>query len=323
MSLITTCPACQTQFEVTETILQAHAGQVRCGECHYIFDGRDQLTSVEAAEVPTTAPTIANSQRLDPSSLMGLDSVPTAADTPQVDLQNIVETQNDGMNGTEVDLDIGTNESLPAMESDAVSTAPTTTDNQALPYVAMPAITADEVPDFVPAFLTQVPPSPPARSFKKKLLIALLISLCVLGLLGQALYLFRLPLLERVPAARPWLVQFCQPLHCTLSWPKQITELAIDDADIQESADRAGVLVFSSVLINHGKATLALPLIELTLTDANEVPIVRRQFKPQAYLPSPLKEADGIGPTQTIPVRLLLGVEAATVAGFRASIAYD
>ena len=49
MSLITACPACQTQFEVTDEQLQAYAGKVRCGECDHVFDARSHLVESTAA----------------------------------------------------------------------------------------------------------------------------------------------------------------------------------------------------------------------------------------------------------------------------------
>ena len=40
---ITRCPACQQAFKITENILQAKNGQVRCGFCQNVFNAREHL----------------------------------------------------------------------------------------------------------------------------------------------------------------------------------------------------------------------------------------------------------------------------------------
>jgi len=59
MSMMTTCPACDTTFRVTPQQLQAHHGTVRCGRCAHVFDGFQMLaTQTEDASVTTAASTI-------------------------------------------------------------------------------------------------------------------------------------------------------------------------------------------------------------------------------------------------------------------------
>lgn len=43
MSLVTQCPACKTRFRVSARELAACDGQVRCGRCGAVFDGRATL----------------------------------------------------------------------------------------------------------------------------------------------------------------------------------------------------------------------------------------------------------------------------------------
>lgn len=51
MNLYTRCPACATIFRVTTQQLQVSGGQVRCGNCHEVFDGFATLTAQEPQEV--------------------------------------------------------------------------------------------------------------------------------------------------------------------------------------------------------------------------------------------------------------------------------
>ncbi len=45
--LFTRCPGCKTVFRVTEAQLGLRAGQVRCGHCRTVFNGRDELIVLE------------------------------------------------------------------------------------------------------------------------------------------------------------------------------------------------------------------------------------------------------------------------------------
>jgi predicted Zn finger-like uncharacterized protein len=43
----TRCPGCKTIFRVTESQLALRAGQVRCGHCRTVFNGRDELIALD------------------------------------------------------------------------------------------------------------------------------------------------------------------------------------------------------------------------------------------------------------------------------------
>ena len=45
--LFTRCPGCKTIFRVTEPQLELRAGQVRCGHCRTVFNGRDELIELD------------------------------------------------------------------------------------------------------------------------------------------------------------------------------------------------------------------------------------------------------------------------------------
>lgn len=57
MRQITTCPACQTQFFVTNAILNHALGKVRCGDCAHVFIASQHLANVPTSDVPDVIPT--------------------------------------------------------------------------------------------------------------------------------------------------------------------------------------------------------------------------------------------------------------------------
>jgi predicted Zn finger-like uncharacterized protein len=57
MRQITTCPACQTQFFVTDAILNHALGKVRCGDCAHVFIASQHLANALTPEIAKGIPT--------------------------------------------------------------------------------------------------------------------------------------------------------------------------------------------------------------------------------------------------------------------------
>ncbi len=148
-------------------------------------------------------------------------------------------------------------------------------------------------------------------------------SLLLLLLAGlQSLYFLRDEIAIYYPDLKPYLVQACQPLSCTINLPKQIESIIIDDSDMQEDADHTGLVRFSSTLINNGSHVLAYPNLELTLTDIDDKPVLRRIFKPAEYLPTGNKVEDGIHAGEQIRIQLAITTSDIAVAGYRVFVTY-
>lgn len=341
MALVTTCQACQTQFEVTEEQLNAFDGKVRCGECQQVFDARLQLETLEADASETVVAVMQRPPANDP--------LPPAAIASSLDIfedvairrarhaiaeaaARLAELDEADRSATVPALQdtAATPDSMPAVAADStavhapVSVPPGPDDG------LLPEATPQETETALPAFLRDVSDQQtdaPLSATRRRVLI-LSVGILVLTLLGQWLYSGRHALAASYPHTRPWLIAGCQLLHCTIMLPKQIDHLMIDDADVQEHPEHEGVLVFSSVLSNHDHRTLAFPVIELTLTSTGDEAVFRRHLQPEDYLPAIINPSDGIAAGQTLPVKVLLTVEAAAlanhaVAGFRVAIAYQ
>lgn len=66
MSMVTQCPSCGTRFRVTLEQLEARQGQVRCGLCKTVFDGREPLVAAPEPAPPTASAHEAPAFRLEP-----------------------------------------------------------------------------------------------------------------------------------------------------------------------------------------------------------------------------------------------------------------
>jgi hypothetical protein len=108
---------------------------------------------------------------------------------------------------------------------------------------------------------------------------AILLAALVLAQLAVA---FRAELLAKSPHARPALEGLCKVFRCTVDWPSRGDLLAVVGSELQ--ALPGGTFELTAVVRNRGNTTLALPAIELTLSDTLNRTVARRVFQPADYL---------------------------------------
>ena len=138
----------------------------------------------------------------------------------------------------------------------------------------------------------------------------------------QGLYYWRNDIAMYYPTFKPFLTQVCEKLGCSIEFPKKIEFIIIDDSDMQEDADHEGVIHFTSTLINQAGFIQSYPNIELTLTDVEDKPKLRRIFKPAEYLPQHTDVALGLPAGAEIKVKLALTAQNEPVAGYRIAVNY-
>lgn len=258
MRAITLCPACQTQFFVTQYQLSKHDGQVRCGHCLQVFDAK------------------ANTQDIVTSSSISIES----------NLANIPLVQEN---------------MSPAHEEALSSNAPLTSANPLLDQP--PKITEHHV----------------ASRARSLLLYA---TLLLAGIVLQTLFFLRSEIASYYPKSKPYLVQLCQIISCSIHLSKEIELIVIDDSDIKEDANYPGLLHVSSTLVNRARYYLAYPNIELTLTDVEDKPKLRRIFKPEEYLPASMDVTKGIPPGAEVKINLAMMAQGHSLAGYRVLLSY-
>jgi ribosomal protein L11 methyltransferase len=153
-------------------------------------------------------------------------------------------------------------------------------------------------------------------------LLFALCSLLLLVLLGQLTYFLRTEISAYYPQTTPWLKQACAKIGCKVELPKKIYLLTIDDADMQENTNYQEVLQFSSTLVNHANYPQAYPLLELTLTNTDDKPVLRRTFTAKEYLPKDVNVEHGIAANEEIRIKINLNSSDIPVAGYRVTLKY-
>jgi hypothetical protein len=105
------------------------------------------------------------------------------------------------------------------------------------------------------------------------------LALALAGLLGlQVAVQERDRLAAAEPALRPWLDRVCDPLGCRIAPPRRIEAIAIDGSTFNRL--RPDAYRLEVTLKNQSAGQVALPAVELTLTDSEEQPVVRRVLMP-------------------------------------------
>ncbi len=115
------------------------------------------------------------------------------------------------------------------------------------------------------------------------------------------------------PRLRPLLSMACAQLGCTLGPRKDIAAVVIDSSGFSKAA-RGDTYQLSLTLTNHAVMPVAMPAVELTLTDAQEQPVLRRVLLP-AELGAPAELAGRGEWSGQVPV--VLAGPALRLAGYR------
>ena len=174
-------------------------------------------------------------------------------------------------------------------------------------------------PEAVPGFVRQAR----QRAFWQSPGVRIALSLLVL-LLG-ALLAAQWALHERDriaawrPDLKPLLEQACAPLGCRVGPVRNIDAIVIDSSALVR---RLGNFhSFDLVLKNTSEMALALPALELSLTDTRDAVISRRVFLPEEWPDAPeVLPAQG---TLSVSFSLSLAVgESTPMAGYRALVFY-
>lgn len=112
--------------------------------------------------------------------------------------------------------------------------------------------------------------------------------------------------------ARPWLAALCGPLHCELAPQRQIADVVIDSSSFSKA--RGDSYQLALTMKSKAGIALAMPAVELTLTDAQDQPVLRRVLLP-TDLGAPV-ELPARGEWST-SVSVIVTTGGARVAGYR------
>ncbi|KWW34590.1 DUF3426 domain-containing protein [Cupriavidus metallidurans] len=144
-----------------------------------------------------------------------------------------------------------------------------------------------------------------------------------LGVLIQGAYLGRSQLAGNIPVLRPVLEAACEPFGCSVPPWRDLEALRIDTSQLQKQDESDDVYLLAVTMRNQGRATTALPAIELVMTDLQDQLLLRRVLLPADYL-QPDQRAfatTGLRAGSELPVRVRFRTQQAA-ANYRVLIFY-
>lgn len=310
MSLITRCPACGTMFKVVPDQLRISEGWVRCGHCSEVFDASANLHN----EVPATEPGVLVPQAAPPPAATAAPKHPD----PGPESEAFASSLN-----TEID-------EIQVSPPDSVMLAAEARflieDPRDQPFELRRqdgAIVETQPSQLEPELDSVLEDVSFVRDARRKAFwgsprvraasIAGLVGLALLLLLQVAVH-DRDRLAASDPSLRPWLTRVCGLLNCAIMPPRQIDAIAIESSSFNKL--RGDAYRLNVTLKNQANVPVALPALELTLTDVQDQAVVRRVLQP-ADLGS---TSDVVSPASEWSGSLTLAVApngAGRIAGYR------
>jgi predicted Zn finger-like uncharacterized protein len=297
MSLAARCPSCGTVFRVVQDQLRVSEGWVRCGRCAEVFNAIENLVDLEAdvASLPSTRSP-------------GKDRV-------LEDLTRVSQFH---------DVDVGEEVAAPQLQPPRFEAEPPLdVEPGALPAPTAPPTGLVAEPDWhaepvvSPTFVRRAERAARWRRPGVRAGLTALVAAGIALLAAQAGFAYRDLLAARWPASRPWLEQACTVAGCRIEAPKAIESLAVESSGLVRIENTA-MYKLSVVLRNRAGLALALPSIDLTLTDSQGGVIARRVI--------------GVGELDTrqssvpafaeLPLQTTLSAGERTVSGYTIEIFY-
>jgi predicted Zn finger-like uncharacterized protein len=279
--MFTCCPACQTLFRVRADVLRVAQGEVRCGRCGAQFNALESLAEDPEALAVNSA-TSPQTSEAEP---------PVAAGGPEARVHAATEPGGDAGQGALP----GSSGADPATPGDA----------SAIPvHGSMPGISSAVIQE---ALLTE---DSVQRRRGPGVAAGSIVLLLLFVLMGQWLYMQRVPLYER-KQLRPLLQGFCTLLACDLPLPRMPQHIDVVERMVREHPRVARALLVNVTLVSRAEEPIAYPILELRLADVSGNRVAGRRFAPAEYLPGDVDPRRGLLPQR--PVALALELMAPTI----------
>ena len=333
MSLATRCTACGTVFRVVQDQLKVSEGWVRCGRCDEVFNALEGLFDLERD--PSTNRPVDNDDG-SPSGPVAtegaVDRVEVAewhrrSNAPVASAPNTgraMSSHDSGQHSTparrinerdrlefpdaQFDPDMLADEALlqqqraPAFESVSIALD-----------AREAVVTSGTTPEFVRHAQRQVRP----RSPWMRALLALAMLVLFAALLLQIVLHHRNAIAGRWPAAAPALKAWCAMTACVVEAPSRIDDVAVESTALTR-ASAPNTFSLAVVLRNRGALSVALPSVDLSLTDANGQLVARRMLAPHDFH----AESSIIKPGGELPLQIGFDAGSALVTGYTVEVFY-
>ena len=295
MSLITRCPACGTMFKVVADQLKISQGWVRCGHCAEVFDAAAQLQSAAVPDLDSGLALIDADSPLgsappdqSAAATVPLASLLRAPETPTRD-PLATETADDyaSIAASEIELSLPPELSAqmfvsalsPGLEPESLvgPVPPVERPGRALDETDM----SDDASAHEVSFVRDARRDAFWRRSAVRAALGLVALVLLLALLLQLAWMQKNTLALSQPWLKPGLQMLCRQFQCEIKAPQQIEAIVIDSSSFNKIA--TDLYRLKVVIKNSGAIAVAMPALELSLTDSQEQALLRRVLTPSEF----------------------------------------
>ena len=311
MSLATRCTECGTVFRVVQDQLKVSEGWVRCGRCSAVFNALENLCELEAdgAEPP-------RSHHHEPAAHGFADEAD--GHEPTQPFEDSIAVRNDDGEPPADSLPPMTDDGLPAaiVSFSSESLPDDEPPLRAPPVAPPPAARVDAAGPAAPQFVRAAERAAFWRRPGVRAGLAVASVLLCATLLLQLAMAGRDWLAAHVGATRPLLAAVCQAAGCRIEPLKRIAQLSVDSSGLTR-LDSAAAYRLSVVLRNRAETAVAVPALDLSLTDGSGQLVARRVLRATELGLPPVIEAG-----QELPLQALLSTGERRVSGYTVELFY-
>ncbi len=122
----------------------------------------------------------------------------------------------------------------------------------------------------------------------------------------QVLYFYRSEVVQQFPPLRPYLLDACKIVGCTVPWGRDQSAIKIEASDLIEPPGKPGRILLTATIANRGSTPQDFPSLDVKLIDASNVVLASRIFTPGEYLGRTPSAAESIAANAEIYVNLNL-----------------
>ncbi len=310
MSLATRCTACGTIFRVVQDQLKVSEGWVRCGRCDEVFNALESLFDLTREQPPkweaeqSERARAETAERREAHFEASEDEQPTIAELDEEDriASRFFHPEQ---------RDVQQSPAQAVAERDRTDFADAQFDPES----------ANETPaeaEPTPGFMLKAQRDARRRRPLPRLLMSLAALALLLLLAVQVGHQFRDGIAARWPQARPVLAHACAWMGCRIDAPRRIDDIAVESSALARSGGAGQRYQLSVTLRNRGAWLVAMPAIELSLTDIGGQLVARRVLTSADFRSAP----SVIRPGAEAALQLLLSTGDAAVAGYTVEVFY-
>jgi predicted Zn finger-like uncharacterized protein len=324
MSLATRCTACGTAFRVVQDQLKVSEGWVRCGRCNEVFNAIEGLFDLDRDAAPDRPPP--KSQQEEPSPGANehgaADDVPWAPDpslVDRIDAQLLSSHRSPGgpPAAAHVDEPGGRGFSDARLDPELLTGESGAQEPWIAPSLASEASSVVRKRAAAPEFVRHAQRQARWRSPGTRAALGAAALLLAVALVLQGGHHFLDLIAARWPVLMPALTTWCNVASCSIESPRRIEDMFVESSALTRAMEVDGFKL-SVTLRNRGSMTVALPSVDLSLTDPAGQLVARRVLTPRDFrAPSAL-----VAPGADVALQLVMATGSSQVTGYTVEIFY-